>query len=164
MPQDLVLEKEEKVLGVLNKGGFSNSLLEGTLGSEYVVLSDRRVYYSGKFFNNGQKISGECVIPLEKISSIGAQKKSKPWLLIPAPILMVLGTGVSVDGDGPAIGVPFIVLGLLLVFWFFSSKTNFLGVTAGSTTIAISFKFFGEKEILQFRKELGKAMTQVNAG
>jgi len=68
----LLVEKDEEIRACLGKGTPSQLALQGDTGDEYVILTDRRIYYRGAYLTGprpGQPARGPVVIPLVEVSS-----------------------------------------------------------------------------------------------
>ncbi len=169
--QNLVfLEEDEQHVGSLSRGYISNIVLDGDFSKNYVILSDRRVYYSGIFFGSvgGAKLGkmrSQLILPLEKITSIGIMNKSNVGILILGVLLLIAGIigaasfsqNVRRAGSGPILFLlPSIIL--FLVYWF--SKRKYFVISTDSGSMDIDFRIFGMNAIVEFSKKLGAALTK----
>jgi len=136
-------------------------LLGGNLASEFVLLSDRRVYYSGKYLKGRRFGFGQVVLPLDAVSSVSFfEAKSYGAALI---ALMSLGLGflfVLVTRDiRPLVFslVPAVILWLVFIL----SVKRLLIISSSSASVEIEYKAYGAEAIQAFAHHLGSAMDRL---
>ncbi len=158
------LEPDEECLAEMSSTSVS-SFGGGSL-AEYVVLSDRRIYYAGSAVGMAvgagiRKTSGQVIVPLEHVTSIHCLRTSNLGLLIASVILGVTGMAVGVIfadyTDGKAWFA--IVPALVLLVAYLLSIHRYFTVCSPSGSVGIDFRVYGEREIAAFARRLGAALT-----
>jgi len=151
------------------RGYLSNAVLGGQLSSNFVALSNRRVYYSGTFIarvgKTIRKSTGQIVIPLEKVTSISFLETKNVGLLALAVILLIESLFIrSAWGDISRTVSIFSTFGLLgsIAFFlaYFVTIYRFFAISSDSATIQVSYRLYGEDAIRRFAHDLGKALTK----
>ncbi|MBW2702136.1 MAG: hypothetical protein JRF33_15065 [Deltaproteobacteria bacterium] len=133
------------MLGTLSRGLLSNLALGGNWSKNYVILSDRRLYYSGMAIGGlgGKTLKARvnAIMPLEKIEAIWFTRTSPIFLLVFGILLLPVG------------------LGLLFLIAYAVSRESYLVVSTGENNVWISFKMYGATDISIFAEKMGAAMT-----
>lgn len=145
--RNIFLEDDEKLMGILKKGWLQNLTLENSLSHQFLLLSQKRLYYSGTSFGqlNGRKLGRMKVLkilPLNKIDSIQFGKVAHVWLVI---------VGI--------ITLPLFGFGLILIILYFLSKRQTMVISTPTAPIEISLSLFGVDKTINFAKLLGKEMS-----
>lgn len=142
------LEEDEKLEGILKKGWLRNLTLQNSLSKQFLLLSQKRLYYSGTTLGqlNGGKhgrIKGLKILPLNKIDSIQFGKVEHIWLIF-------LGI----------ITLPLFGFGLILIILYFLSKRQTMVISTPTAFVEISLSLFGIDETINFAKLLGKQISK----
>lgn len=171
----LFLESDEKLLSILKKGYFRNYILEDSISKDYLILSNRRVYYSGTYFGRiggiFSKSVAQVIFPLEKISSILFLVKKPIWTIFFTMFFAFFG-GVILVLDINSRRLDLVLFWLF--FWGvsfgffvlhnFLTERVFVLTSSDSSSIQISFTLYGEKAIREFANQTGKALTAIRKG
>ena len=163
----LFLEADEKLLAQMSRSYASNFLIGGTLSSDYVVLSDRRMYYSGKYIGRVGRAKlaharGNIILPLEQISSALSVRITNIGMLIWGALLSIAGIVVissRVFRDFQTIGILALIAGIVLILVALFLKRHYFIVSTGSESIRIDYRMYGEDRIQEFSKKLGATIT-----
>ncbi len=99
------LEADESLVSQMSRGYLSNLVLGGTLSSDFVILSDRRVYYSGSYIGRVgtgvAKLTGQIILPLQKVTSVSFLDKKSIALLILGFFFLIPGLAIAaLDAEG----------------------------------------------------------------
>lgn len=168
-PKDIFLESDEVALCTMSRGYISNYVLGGNLSSDIVVLTSKRVYYSGGVIGSTGKsigkLKGQVILPLDKISSLSFIEIKKTSLLVIAIVWLILGVVIGFMFEGQTGGASFLSVFPSVIFYFaylFSISRSFVISTDTASTL-ISYKLYGKDAICKFSRMLGAAMTNIRA-
>lgn len=164
--KNIFLERDEDLVAKMSRGTLSNMVLGGSINSNYVALSNKRIYYSGISYGSyGETKFGRAkafiTIPLEKICSISFYKTQNIVLLILAFIFGLPSLFLLMNASASWSILPFIVTGIFTVSYFTSKKRVFI-VSSPSAKIEIEFKLYGKEAIIDFSKKLGETLSSIN--
>lgn len=161
----IFIEADESLISQMSRGYLSNMILGGSFSSDYVLLSNRRVYYSGTFVGragaNIGKWTGQIILPLQKISSISFLERKNIGLLIFAWILLLTGLVVGVAAAENTEGLSFFAVApgiFFFILYFLLIKRLFI-IASESASIQINYRLYGEEIIRKFAHDLGKTLT-----
>jgi hypothetical protein len=154
------LDQSEILLSSLTRGALSHLLLGGGLRSRFILLTDRRVYFSGKQLRQGRLRFAQVIIPLDSISSMSIVETQSPILAMFAIILLLAGTGISFLAESMIpIGISaFLSMVVLLAYGL--SRHLVCSIASSSAKIEIDFQLYGEERTRQFIRDLGVAIDQ----
>ncbi len=107
-------------------GGYiRNFMATDSVAKGYGVLTDKRVYYRGKFYYRNERgisrVNGERIIYLHSISSV-AYEENRNLIAIFFMIICIFATLISF-GDNPMIGLLFAIFAT--IFYFMSNIRSF---------------------------------------
>lgn len=168
--EKLFLEADEFLIDELSQGFVANLILTDSISDDYLILSNKRVYYSGVNYGNvgGLKLDRykcKIVIPLDKVCSFGTTVISKIFVLIISIlvslslfIIALTSHGIHDEIKAFETGLAFFVFIFGLIIYFVSKK-KYLIIKTFSDTIIIDFKLYKEASIYDFIKSLGKATS-----
>ncbi|MCK5283092.1 MAG: hypothetical protein KAK00_06800 [Nanoarchaeota archaeon] len=144
----IFLEDDEKLIASLKSGWLRNLTLENAMAQEFVILSQKRVYYSGTTVGElggrkGVRIKGLQILPLEKIDAI-------QFAQVQNMMLLVLGV----------LTLPLFGVGIIFLVAYFLTRKQALIIGTASASVEISFSAYGMRSIMDFAKALGKELSK----
>lgn len=155
------LEKSEILLSSLTRGIISHLLLGGNLRSRFILLTDRRVYYSGKQLKGGDLGAAQIIIPLDAISSISIFQKKAPGIALLGIVFLVLGIIIGLVAKSMMAVVLSAFFFLFMLFAYGASTHIVCTIASSSVKIEIDFQFYGEEQTRRFIRDLGAAMDHL---
>jgi len=164
------IDPDEQLVEKIGNGYFIN-LLYSKVKDCNLLLTDKRVYLKGSFFDGGSKFSPmtreERIIDIEDVTGTGFIYESIPWLVL---ILDVLFTVVSfvvtiVYGPGAdALIIPMIAAclgGVLLAVKIFMSRKILFFIEYAGGRILIDAKLIGLEDVRDFHKQMRRVKDNI---
>lgn len=156
--ETFLVDKEEQVISQIGFSYLQSFIIYGIMRKTSAILTDKRVYFSGKCF---QKSGGrfvederEAICELEDIVATGIVHVKWIGLLVMGIILMIVGVIVMLTVAFGRGGVMVLIAIIMLVVYALTRKTWYEVSTAGSTIRLDVFKLGGIKNVKIFDHEV----------
>ena len=161
----LFLENDEEYVDTL--GYSSGSVMGGLIfwgefESELIILSNKRIYYTGSILVRNLK-SGRAniILPLSKVTSFGMTNSRSNGLLVMAIFLFILGlVSLGMLDREKAISLIFFIPAIIALIAFFLSIRNVFFIATPSSTVTLNVGAGFETSISRFAKSLGKLLDK----
>lgn len=157
---NIFVDKTEKKIATMGGGYIRNFLATDLVAKGYGVLTDKRVYYRGKFYYRHERgisrVNGERIIDLHSISSVAYEENRN---LIAILLVIICGfTALDTFGDYPTIGLLFAIFA---VIFYFMSNIKFFAIEYEGGRLYIMANSFDKNEMRVFMKSLMKAKDEL---
>ena len=168
--ESLFYEPEERLVGMIGQG-YMTSVLQGSVAKSIMVLSDKRLYQKGKFFerqSNGhfRSMSGSRVVAIQDVTGTSFAEENA----VAALILGIIGVVVAILGllPGGSSGTSTVVFmfgavfAMMMFMQYFVRRRRLFVVEYPGGAIATDARWYNEAELSGFQKqiELSKAAAR----
>jgi hypothetical protein len=165
IPNNYFHNPSEKTLGILGQSYIDSVIFTGDFSKAIMILTDRRVYVSGKSF---QKIGNKLVsiatkqaVNIEDVTGTSIWEVNNTGTLVGSIILIILGIVLAIllatlNGDVTMglFGLYFVVLGFILLIIYFARQRRCFFVEYAGGSLGADCKFFDWQEIEEFQKKI----------
>lgn len=157
---NIFVDKTEKKIATMGGGYIRNFLAADSVAKGYGVLTNKRVYYRGKFYYRNERgisrVNGERIIDLHSVSSV-AYEENRNLIAILLMIICVFAT-LNFFDDYPFIALFFAIVAAI---FFFMSNTRFFAIEYEGGKLHIMANSFDKNEMRNFMKSVMKAKEEV---
>ena len=149
IPKTFFHDPDEKVMAVLGQGYVAGIISAGGFSKSVMVLTDRRLYTSGKVFGKGSNnvissVKGKQVVDVRNISSTGFQEVSKTELLWKGIITL-----------------PLFGMGIIFLVLYFLSRTRYFFVEYSGGAVGTNCKWHSPSELEEFQRKLFEVKDKI---
>jgi hypothetical protein len=164
--QNIFLDADEKYITHLSQGLLANLVFWGNFASQAIILSDRRLYFSGKHLFKGKIAKGQTVQQLDSISSYGLIKIKNIIFLFLSWFFIICGLIIfsimnssrwDRDQASTTLAV-FVIIGLILLLLYFLLQKTYLYISNTSSSVSLNLNFSAVVAVDRLFKNLAKAI------
>jgi hypothetical protein len=163
---NIFLDVEEKYITHLSQGLLANLVFWGDFASQAIILSDRRLYFSGKHLFKGKLAKGQTVQQLDSISSYGLIKTKNiiflilSWIFIIGGLIIfsIMKSNRWERDQAPTTLAVFVIIGLILLLLYFLLQKTYLYISNTSSSVSIDLNFSAIVAVDRLFKNLAKAI------
>lgn len=159
---DIFVSSEERLVAILGNSAAQAFFSTGTVGSGFIVLSDRRVYFRGRCLHRAGKrfsyIHEDRTVDVENVTGTGFVYINHIWMKVLAIILAAYSAVclVACVAEFNVVGlVLFIAVALLSLFFFLryrATRANIFEIAFAGGGIALDVRWFKSEEAEHFQK------------
>ena len=164
------IDPEEQLVEKIGNGYLTN-LLYSKVKDCNLLLTNKRVYLKGSFYDGGSKFSTmtreERIIDVEDITGTGFIYESIPWLVLILDVLFTIVAGVVTIVYGSsadaliALMIAVCLGGILLAVKIFMSRKILFFIDYAGGRIMIDAKLVGLEDVRDFHKQMRRVKDNI---
>lgn len=164
---EVIINPSETIVASLGNNYLQNMLATGSLGRSYTILTDRRVYFKGKFYNRyGARFirsREERVVDLKDITGTGFEKISPYYMLLISLVSLLIAAVFFCFGlafrNSRGNSIAFYILGgfgvffaLIWVVAFFTGRKTIFKIEYPGGNIGLDLRFISYNDASLFNR------------